>query len=247
MNLSNKQRKLITSLRQKKYRVQHKLFVAEGIKVVEEFLASDFELHALYTTDTSLFSSYQPTPISEDELKRLSNLRSPNKVLALFGIREPKPVSNNKLIVALDNVNDPGNLGTIIRLCDWFGVQTLLCSADTVDCYNAKVVQASMGSLTRCSVHYVSLAETLRTLEMPVCVADMEGDTIYSAEIPDNAVIVMGNEANGISKEIAALAKQAVSIPRFGDLKKTESLNVATATAILLSECKRQSLTQKPD
>ncbi len=239
MNLTQKQRKLITSLQQKKYRNQHKLFVAEGIKVIQEFLDSSFELDQLFVTTKNTFSSYNPTLISENELKRVSSLKSPNKALGLFKIPVQEEVDAKGLILALDSINDPGNLGTIIRLCDWFGIETLLCSYDTVDCYNTKVVQSSMGSLTRVKIHYTDLVSEIDKMNLPVFIADMDGENVYTSQLPKGVILVMGNEANGISDEIKKITNQVLSIPRFGNLQQTESLNVATATAILLSEFRR--------
>ena len=162
-----------------------------------------------------------------------------NKVIALFKIPVQKNSSSSGLIVALDAINDPGNLGTIIRLCDWFGVDQLLCSKETVDCYNTKVVQSSMGSLTRVAISYIDLKEYLTSVSIPVFIADMDGDNIYEMKPPTSAVLVMGNEANGISNSIKQIVSTKISIPRYGNSQLTESLNVATATAILLSEFRR--------
>lgn len=146
---------------------------------------------------------------------------------------------SNSLKVALDAIRDPGNLGTIIRLCDWFGITQLICSTDTVDCYNPKVVQASMGSLARVEVEYVDLKDYLSNTKLPVYGAFMDGESIYKESLPQEGILVMGNEANGVHPEIEALVNKRISIPRFGELQETESLNVATATAIILSEFKR--------
>jgi TrmH family RNA methyltransferase len=148
-------------------------------------------------------------------------------------------LKNSGLIVALDAIRDPGNLGTIIRLCDWFGVQQLICSEDTADCYNPKVVQATMGSLARVQIHYVSLLEFFEATDLPIYGGFMDGKNVYSEKLPKDGIIVMGNEANGISEEIIQKITHKITIPRFGNLQKTESLNVATATAILLSEFRR--------
>lgn len=243
MSLSKNQLKLITSLGQKKYRQKHKLFVAEGIKVVREFLQSSFELHSLFTTNNSFqgIPSNKVFQISSADLHKISSLKTPNKVLALFHIPEEVDYLNSDLYVALDSVNDPGNLGTIIRLCDWFGIEHLLCSKETVDCFNSKVVQASMGSLTRVSIHYLDLIPTFQKLQKLVFIADMDGENVYASVLPTEGILVLGNEANGVSVEIKNAANRVVSIPRFGSLKETESLNVATATAVLLSEFKRRS------
>ena len=158
--ISRNQIKLIQSLSQKKYRQKHELFVVEGVKGVQEFLQSAFELHSLFTTESLLFdSSLDITEINYETLKKISTLKTPNKVVAIFKIPKPKTIKEEGLIVALDAVNDPGNLGTIIRLCDWFGIQELVCSQQTVDCYNTKVIQATMGSLTRVNINYVDLPE----------------------------------------------------------------------------------------
>lgn len=241
MPISKNQIKLITSLQQKKYRVKEGFFVAEGIKVVNEFLNSDIELHLLFCTEDLIldYEKYNVQLISEVELKKVSVLKSPNKVLGVFKIPEQISEEDKGLKVVLDTINDPGNLGTIIRLCDWFGVKELVCSKDTVDCYNTKVVQSTMGSLTRVTVKYVDLLPYLSETNQPVYVTDMDGENVYTASLPENGIIIMGNEANGVSNEIKQIIKQKLTIPRYGELQATESLNVATATAILLNEFRR--------
>jgi len=243
MSISKNQLKIITSLSQKKYRQKHRLFIAEGIKVVQELLNSTFQVETLYATDDfeNSTSSDKIVRISEKELQKISHLKTPNKVVGLFKMPEEKVLQQSGIIIALDALNDPGNLGTIIRLCDWFGVQELICSKDTVDCYNQKVVQASMGSLSRVSIRYVDLKTYLQEATLPVFIADMDGANVYTTALPKDAILIMGNEANGISDSIRSLVKNKVSIPRFGETQETESLNVATATAILLSEFKRNS------
>jgi len=240
--VSKNQIKTITGLQQKKYRKQHKLFFAEGIKVVQELLNSNFELHHLYTTTANLFAglpNHKVSIITDDELKKISALTTAQSCLALFTMPDEKPLTTTGLIVALDDVRDPGNLGTIIRLCDWFGIDQLVCSTECVDVYNPKVVQATMGSLTRVNVVYTNLKEYLATAETPVFGTFMDGQNIYKQELPQNGIIVLGNEANGISAEIEALSTNRIAIPRFGNLQQTESLNVATAAAIILSEFRR--------
>ena len=240
MGLSKNQLKLITSLQQKKYRNIHNLFIAEGTKVVNELLNSNFELEQLFCVNISAYENNEKVnQISEEELKKVSSLKTPNNVLGLFKIPSEKEIIADGFILALDEINDPGNLGTIIRLCDWFGVDQLICSTNTVDCYNSKVVQASMGSLTRVSIVYTNLSTYLQNTSLPKYASLMEGENVYKSALPKNAVLVMGNEANGISSSILKLLTNSVSIPRFGNSQQTESLNVATATAILLSEFKR--------
>ena len=241
MSISKNQLKLITSLSQKKYRQKHHLFIAEGIKVVNELLNSSLEVEILFCADDfkTAISEDKITRISELELKKISSLKSPNKVLGIFKIPEEKQLENTGLILALDAINDPGNLGTIIRLCDWFGISQLICSKDTVDCYNQKVVQASMGSLTRISIHYTDLEDYVSTTNLPTFIANMDGENIYKTILPKEGIIILGNEANGVSKEVKKQIQRTISIPRFGKTQETESLNVATAAAILLSEFKR--------
>ena len=241
MSISKNQLKLITSLSQKKYRQKHDLFIAEGVKVLNELLNSTIEIETLFCTDDfeATISEEKVVRISETELKKVSTLKSPNKALGIFKIPKEKTVQNSGLTIALDAINDPGNLGTIIRLCDWFGITQLVCSKDTVDCYNQKVVQASMGSLTRVSIHYTDLENYITKSNLDTFIADMDGENVYKTKLPKEGILIMGNEANGVSEEIKSLLQYKISIPRFGETQETESLNVATATAILLSEFKR--------
>ncbi|MFV0540557.1 MAG: TrmH family RNA methyltransferase [Aestuariibaculum sp.] len=240
MKLSKNQIKLITGLKQKKFRQQHGLFVAEGVKTINELLQSHFKLKTLYTTVSFNINAKNEVLISESELKRISFLKAPNRALAIFEIPKENPIKTEGLLVALDDVRDPGNLGTIIRLCDWFGIKQLICSSNTTDCYNPKVVQATMGSITRVDIAYLDLSDFLKQVDLPVYGAFMEGNNVYNEPLPGSGILVMGNEANGISDNIEAVVANKISIPRYGDLQATESLNVATATAILLSEFKRR-------
>ena len=239
--LSKGQIKLINSLSQKKYRQKNALFVAEGIKVIKELLNSNFELERLFSEADLFFTENNKMQLLEaNELKKITKLSTAQTALALFKIPQKKQTITEDFIVALDGVRDPGNLGTIIRLCDWFGVKQLLCSKDTVDCYNEKVVQATMGSIARVEVIYGDLAEEISKLDLPVFGTFMNGENIYESSLSSKGILVLGNEANGISDEIKQLSKHQISIPQFGETKNTESLNVATATAILLSEFKRR-------
>jgi TrmH family RNA methyltransferase len=239
--VSKNQIKRITSLLQKKYRKQEQLFFVEGVKGVQELLDSNFELVELFTTNSELFSvdKSKVYAITESELLKISALTTPNTCLALFKIPAAVSFEEKGLLVALDDVRDPGNLGTIIRLCDWFGIKTLFCSEESVDVYNPKVVQATMGSISRVNVVYGNLEKFLSETKLPVFGTFMDGKNIYKETLPNEGIIVMGNEANGISKAIENLVSERIAIPRFGDLQATESLNVATATAIILSEFKR--------
>ncbi len=240
--ITKNQIKLIISLQQKKFRNEHQLFVAEGEKVIRELLNSKFELENLYESE-AVFDDLKLNNISkinQGDLNKISSLSSANNCLALFRIPSNNLTNRDVLIVVLDDIRDPGNLGTIIRLCDWFGISELVCSPETVDVYNPKVVQATMGSLTRVNINYCNLYEFLSNSDLPIFGTFMDGDTIYKTNLPEKGIIVMGNEANGISEKLEKLIKNRLSIPRFGLIQKTESLNVATATAIVLSEFMRK-------
>ena len=241
--VSKNQIKLITSLQQKKYRNEHQLFIAEGVKVIQELLLSNFVLEHLFITE-GIFEEVgisQKTLINEPDMKRISALSSPSPCLAIFKIPKETKIETKGLIVALDDIRDPGNLGTIIRLCDWFGVKQLLCSAETADVYNPKVIQATMGSITRVNINYVDLDKYISQSNLPVFGTFMDGKNVYNETLPKEAILILGNEANGISPILEKSIKNRIAIPRFGDVQQTESLNVATATAIFLSEFRRIS------
>lgn len=245
--VSKNQIKLITSLHQKKHRKEHQLFIAEGIKVIQELLSSNYEVQSLFTIHPHFFNNTTApiTTVTETELKKISALTTANDCLAVFKIPDEMPLPQDGLIVALDDVRDPGNFGTIIRLCDWFGITNIVCSNQTVDIYNPKVVQATMGSLTRVTVNYTSLPDFLQSTTLPVYGTFMDGNSVYQEKLEENAIIVMGNEANGISAIIEQYIQKKIAIPRFGHLQLTESLNVATATAIILNEFRRPLFNEK--
>lgn len=241
--LTKNQFKRIMSLRQKKQRLKQALFIVEGPKVVQEFLDSNYELMEIFSISEK-YAIYKKkhTPIDLKTLQKISTLVTPNEVLAIFKIPPAKEVDLSSLILALDGLNNPGNLGTIIRLCDWFGIKDLVCSKTSVDCYNPKVVQAAMGSHVRVNIYYVKLELFLEGKSDSIGTFMDAKASIYDAEFPNKGVVVLGNESKGISKEVASKLKTQIAIPRFGSIKKTESLNVATAAAIILSEYKRRSI-----
>ena len=234
------QLKFIKSLQQKKYRNLHSMFVAEGVKTVNELLLSDLEVLNVYTTDKDCisFQTEYCQLVSSSDLQKMSGFKAPNKVLGVFRKPTPQPIEFKDWILVLDAVKDPGNLGTIIRLCDWFGIKHLACSPDTVDCYNPKVLQATMGSITRVNLVYTDIEDLIATCNVPVFGAFMEGTSIYSEHWPTEGILVMGNEAHGISNAIEQVVTRKIGIPQFGK-PTTESLNVATATAIFLNEIRR--------
>ncbi|MCK0161843.1 TrmH family RNA methyltransferase [Allomuricauda sp. F6463D] len=238
--VTKNQIKLVVSLKQKKYRSQHKLFVVEGEKVVDELLRSRVKPFKIYVDASESLEKFNKAElVSSKDLKQMSSLAHPNGVLGIFHMVEEKDTVDSDWVVALDAIRDPGNLGTIIRLCDWFGITKLVCSKDTVDCYNPKVLQATMGSIARVQIAYKDLEAYLTNTDFPVYGAYMDGESMYgSYSLKDKGVLVMGNEANGISNAISRLITKRISIPQYGS-PTAESLNVATATAILLSEIRR--------
>ncbi len=234
--------KFIRTLQQKKCRIQHKMFVVEGKKTVNELLASDIEVYKVLTTDENYKKEIGEVCeiISQKDLSHISSLKNPSSVLGVFYMPKPLNIDQEDWVVVLDDVRDPGNLGTIIRLCDWFGIKNLICSSSTVDCYNPKVLQATMGSITRVNITYLQIESFLKEYKKPIYGTFMNGSVVYSENLPEKGALVMGNEANGISKEIAAICTNKIAIPQFGK-STTESLNVATATSILLNEIRRSS------
>ncbi|MBP1639082.1 MAG: tRNA/rRNA methyltransferase (SpoU) [Bacteroidetes bacterium] len=251
--LSAAQIKSIRSLAQKKERDASGLFVAEGSKCVNELLQYfDCQLLILPKEDTSHYLGRIAETVyaSPKEIERASFQKTPQGVIAMFKKPDSSLPDPNKkeLYLALDKVQNPGNLGTIIRLADWFGIRHIFCSLDTADAFGSKTVQATMGALGRVSIHYTDLSEFLLKIKptIPVYGTFLGGDSIYNASLPDNAVIVMGNEGNGISNQIAECIDHRLEIPAFTNGNETsESLNVAVATAIVCSEFRRRSLVIK--
>ncbi|MBO5548257.1 MAG: RNA methyltransferase [Prevotella sp.] len=238
--LSKNQLKLVRSLELKKNRKREGLFVAEGPKVVGDLLRSGYQLHSLYATREQAGAQL----VTEEELRRLSFLQHPQEMLAVFHIPQDSHVltsSPSHLSLALDGVQDPGNVGTIIRIADWFGIQTIYCSPDTADVYNPKVVQATMGSLAHVRIVYCDLVELLSKADCPVYGTLLDGDDIYTQPLSTDGIIVMGNEGNGISQQVRPLVTNKLLIPNFNRNSETaESLNVAIATAITCSEFRRR-------
>lgn len=230
--LSKSKIKLIRSLKMKKNREKEGLFIVEGNKIVSEFIEfypNQIEFVA-GSLETALFE--RQFLLNESELKELSSFKTPSNLLAV--VRKPKFESkNNGIRIALDGIQDPGNMGTIIRTADWFGVTEIVCSKETVDCFNPKVIQASMGSIFRVNVQYTDLIEYLKNKSESIFVATMDGENYRTVNFPENAIIVLGNEGNGISENILNLELNQITIPRIG---KAESLNVAMASGIILAE-----------
>ena len=234
--ITKNQIKFIKGLSLKKNRLEHQCFIVEGEKSVLELLASDFEIIDLYITNSwKTKTDYEEiTQITNNELSRISTLKSPNKVLAVVKIPMAKQEKKGGVTLVLDSINDPGNLGAIIRLCDWFGVQQIICSKNTVDVYNPKVIQASMGSLFRVNIIYTDLKDYLQKVHTPIYGTFMDGNNIKDMKLPKDVNLILGNETNGISEKVASLITNRVSVKNIG--LQTESLNVAMATAIFLHE-----------
>ncbi|KAA6348801.1 23S rRNA (uridine(2479)-2'-O)-methyltransferase [termite gut metagenome] len=248
MSISKSKIKLIRSLEQKKYRKEERLFLAEGSKLIAD-LSGMFRCRFLVATVGWLQQSpYIPVDeiveVSAEELSRCSLLKAPQQVLAVF--EQPQYQLNPALVrkslsLALDDVQDPGNLGAIIRVADWFGIEDIFCSPGTADVYNPKTVQATMGAIARVRVHYTSLRELIGSLKIPVYGTFIHGENIYEQSLSTNGIIVMGNEGNGIGRGVEELIGRRLFIPNYPPERETsESLNVAAATAIVCSEFRRR-------
>jgi TrmH family RNA methyltransferase len=260
--LSKKELQLVNSLKQKKYREEYQLFVAEGVKIVSELLKSPVEVKQVFATSKFLSRIEMDNKINcievkEGELERLSALTTPNEVLAVCKIPSytfDKNELKGKLTLVLDMIKDPGNLGTIIRIADWFGIDTIICSNESADAFNPKVVQATMGSIARIKLHYLHLPDFFEGLknedhpgiQLQVYGALLGGENIYTRQLASEGIVVIGNESKGISESVLPYITQAISIPSFSHTKsgkgEAESLNAAIATAIVCSEFRRKTV-----
>ena len=232
----------IKSLATKQGREELGAFIAEGEKLVGEIRNSDLRIRKIYQTKP-IFAEGEI--VSEKEMERISQLKTANSVLAVVELPTSRLASvkpDKNLVLALDRVQNPGNLGTIIRLADWFGISDIVCSEDTADCFNPKVVQATMGAILRVRVHYTNLAEWLGSHKgVTIYGTFLEGENIYNAQLDKSGIIVMGNEGQGISAEVAATVSHKLLIPPYpADRCGSESLNVAVATAVICSEFRRR-------
>ncbi len=244
----SKQISFLKSLQQKKHRKAHGLFLVEGPKSVADFLQSGFYMiKTVFHTPQSeskmlkVSGNIKFEAVSVAEMEKISSLNTPQEVIALVEIPAQAEINVKKLngfTLMLDGVQDPGNLGTIIRTADWFGIRQIICSEDTVDAYNPKVVQATMGSLSRIKVDYADLLFLLPQIKQPVFGAMLDGKNIYQTDFGTEGVILLGNEGNGIRPEIKALITEKITIPRFGE---AESLNVAIAAAVFCTEISRKN------
>ncbi|SFT76503.1 RNA methyltransferase, TrmH family [Lishizhenia tianjinensis] len=243
-SISKAEKKAVNALAIKKYRQSEEQFVVEGVKPVEELLIhAPQKVEKVYLTpqanfDRALVPAHVALlEVSEKDLKGISNLKSPQGVLAVAQFLEISPKTKG-LTLVLDNIQDPGNLGTIIRSAEWFGVKEIICSKETVDVYNPKVVQAAMGSIFRVAINYVDLKAYLETSSLPIYGALLEGENVYTADLNAEGILIMGNEGKGITPEIITCITHPVTIPKMGE---GESLNVSIASAVLLSEFARRT------
>ena len=237
---------LVRSLADKRARTETGLFVAEGAKLIGELRASSFRIRRIYARE-GVFTGPEVTTASAKEMERLSLLKTPSDSLAVVEIPHRTPDIGRlrqSLVLALDDIQNPGNLGTIIRLADWFGVGDILCSEATADCFNPKVVQATMGAILRVRVHYCDLAAWLATeqaADTPIYGTFLEGDNLYETELSPTGIILMGNEGRGVTPACAAQVTRKLFIPPYpADRHATESLNVAMATGIVCAEFRRR-------
>ena len=236
--ITKNQIKLIKSLRSKKNRKQSGFFVAEGEKIVDELLKSDLEAVNIFSISEKYKNLKNYISINSTQLKQISNLKSPNKVLGIFKIPANKEIDFNSNIIALEEINDPGNLGTIIRLCDWFGIKNIICSQNSVDCYNPKVVQSTMGSISRVSISYMEFDNLISSVSHNTVAADLNGKSLKEHIFSKNQIIFFGNESNGFSQKVSSNIKTKITIQRYND--NVESLNLASSVAIVLSELRNQ-------
>ena len=240
--ITKNQIKLIRSLRLKKNRIKHNLFVAEGEKIVDELLESKFNLSYLFSTENKYNSIKNHVSLKNQELKQISSLKTPNKVLAVFEIPQENHIDYSQNIIALEEINDPGNLGTIIRLCDWFGIKDIICSENSVDCFNPKTIQASMGSICRVNISYVSFKNLISNQKNNLIAADIKGENINNFPFKSNQIIFFGSESNGFSDDLSKQIDDKITIPRYN--QNIDSLNLASSVAIVLSELKNK-ITEK--
>ncbi|MFI3315219.1 MAG: RNA methyltransferase [Rikenellaceae bacterium] len=238
--------KLVRLLSDKKNREQYKLFVAEGVKLCSEVVKSNLKIYKLFYINflPEELNGVNSEKISVSEMSRISALKNPPTALALVEIPDKYDISieQKELVLALDCVQDPGNLGTIIRICDWFGIRKIFCSFDCADLYNNKVVQSTMGAITRVEVEYCDLESKLLAAKqsgIPIYSTALDGDNIYKSELSKSGVIVMGNEGKGVSEKIQKLSTSRLLIPSYPEDNVCESLNVAVATSIICSEFRR--------
>ncbi|MDQ0594341.1 TrmH family RNA methyltransferase [Chryseobacterium ginsenosidimutans] len=230
--------KVLQSLDKKKFRQKYNLFLVEGNKIICELPDSKFKIKEIFSTDPQKLDRTDApiTHITENELKKISFLQNPKDSLAVCYINPEEKSDDKNIQLVLDGIQDPGNLGTIIRLADWFGIEQIICSEDTVDFYNPKVIMASMGSFTRVNIVYTNLVEYLSKTENVNIGTDMDGENIYDFKKPEKINLILGNEGNGMRPETEKLLQKSVMIPRFGKSQSTESLNVSMAAGIILGQ-----------
>jgi len=240
--LSNAEKKWVRSLKQKKVRDGEGLFVVEGVKMVQEALSSKYKVRALYAQSEDLFTGAKC--ISERQMSEVSHFDTPSPALAVVekSISDLSLPDQSSLYLGLDSIRDPGNLGTIMRIADWFGIKAIFATVDTVECYNPKVIQASMGAIFRVPIFYVNFSEIFDSLTIPIWGTALDGVSLYDANLSTNGVIIIGNESNGISLPLQKKIGCMLKIPSYpNNANGSESLNAAVATAIICAEFRRRS------
>ena len=230
--------KVLQSLDKKKFRQKYNLFLVEGNKIISELPNSNFKIKEIFSTNPQNlnFKDTIVHQITENELKKISFLQNPKDSVAVCELKQELKFDDEDIQLVLDGIQDPGNLGTIIRLADWFGIEQIICSDDTVDFYNPKVIQASMGSFTRVNLVYCNLVDHLSETKNINVGTDMDGENIYTFQKPQKLNLILGNEGKGMREETEKLLHKKISIPRFGKSQSTESLNVSMAAGIILGQ-----------
>tara|TARA_B100001175_G_scaffold306636_1_gene304963 strand:+ start:3131 stop:3856 length:726 start_codon:yes stop_codon:yes gene_type:complete len=236
--ITKNQIKLIKSLRIKKNRIQSGFFIAEGEKIVDELIESDLETINIYSISEKYNNLKNYNSINTTQLKQISNLKSPNNVLGVFKIPTNQEIDFNANIIALEDINDPGNLGAIIRLCDWFGIKNIICSENSVDCYNPKVIQSTMGSISRVNISYMKFDDLILLSNHKTIAADLNGKNLKEYLFSDKQIIFFGSESKGLTKKLSSKIKDKITIERYNN--NVESLNLASSVAIFLSELNNQ-------
>ena len=247
--ISKNKIKYISSLQNKKFRQKYNKFIIEGHKTVFDIINSDYTVEEIFISSVDKYSSLlkeynlEFIEVSNEEMKKISLLKSPSDILAIVNIRENNEeiILQNDITLCLADIQDPGNLGTIIRTANWFGIKNIVCSQNTADLYNPKTLQSTMGAFANINIFYIDLEDFLKKQNITIYGTFLEGKNIYESKLKQNGIIVMGNEGNGIPKNIEKLISEKITIPNFaGESLKAESLNVSISTGIILSEFKRR-------
>ncbi|MCB9196978.1 MAG: RNA methyltransferase [Flavobacteriales bacterium] len=231
--ITNKQIKLINSLSRKKERILEQMFVIEGDKMIDELIRTNLEIIHIFGLDQKFQEHPKFESISAKDIERISSYKSSSEAIAIVKLPEQNAIQNDEPSIILEDINDPGNLGTIIRTAEWFGIKQIICSPNSVDCYNPKVLSATKGSILRVNVIYTDLKDFIKSSFLPVYAARLEGQDMRQLALTENAHLLFGNESHGISHDLALISSESIRIPDFGEA--TESLNLGISVAVVLS------------